>query len=109
MAVDTFVVEVVAFAAIVFQVKNNTVEFLDIQMDRREVDKVVGTLLEQKPLSSDIPLDRQELDMVEDTFEVVEPSASSLVELAYIQMGKMVACMVLGTLLEPRPLSLDIL
>ena len=107
MAVDTFVVEVVAFAAIVFQVKNNTVEFLDIQMDRREVDKVVGTLLEQKPLSSDIPLDRQELDMVEDTFEVVEPSAS-LVELAYIQMGKMVACMVLGTLLEQKPLSLDI-
>ena len=46
--------------------------------------------------------------MVEDTFEVVEPSASSLVELAYIQLDKMVVDKVVGTLKALQPLSLDI-
>ena len=46
--------------------------------------------------------------MVGGTFEVVEPSASSLVELVYIQLDKMVVDKVVGTLKALQPLSLDI-
>jgi len=55
MVEDTFVVEVVAFVASILQEKSNFLGFLGNLLDKKVVDKVAGTSLEQRPWSSDIP------------------------------------------------------
>ena len=83
------VVVVVAFAGLICWEKNNFLVFLDIHLGKMGVDKVEGTLKEQLPWSLDTQLGKQEVDMVEDTLEEVGPS--SLEELAYSLLDKMVA------------------
>ena len=92
----------VAFVGLAYLVRNKILVSPYIHLDKRVVDKAVGTLMVLMPLSLDILLDILKAGMAVDTLMV---EASLAFEIACIQLGMMVAYKALDIELVLMPLS----